>query len=209
MKPGRFHPAMPASAGTSGVSCATCGHLSCICEIRRLHKPECLFRIAATGPVGIECKHGRDCCSICDPCTCASLQRDVSGYRAGWDGQKRGADQRAVSEWFSSAGGKATFQDAVKRAGMEFGELVAAADSGDIEHAREEMADVTLALLMAAEIAGFDLLTAVRWKQDINNKRKWRVDENGCLHHVKGSDPRDVKALDTASLSQDSARAKS
>ena len=41
------------------------------CAIRKGHKGNCLYRIAATGGVGIECDHGRDVCAICDPCTCA------------------------------------------------------------------------------------------------------------------------------------------
>lgn len=43
----------------------------------------------------------------------------------------------------------------------------------------------------AAEIAGFDLEAAILEKLAINERRKWNVDSDGCLHHVKGSDPRE------------------
>lgn len=58
------------STTTAQVGCETCGHLACVCGIRREHDEECKFRIAATGSVGIECSHGRDVCPVCDPCTC-------------------------------------------------------------------------------------------------------------------------------------------
>lgn len=75
MKPERFHPALKPGdypPNPTGTSCGTCGHFACVCVIRLRHKADCRFRIAATGCVGIECKHGRDCCSICDPCTCGA-----------------------------------------------------------------------------------------------------------------------------------------
>jgi hypothetical protein len=51
--------------------CATCRHLACVCKIQRTHAVHCSFRIAATCPIGIPCEpHGRDCCPICDACTC-------------------------------------------------------------------------------------------------------------------------------------------
>ena len=54
----------------SGIGCETCGHLACVCLIQSLHGPTCKFRVSATCAVPIECEHGRDCCPICDPCTC-------------------------------------------------------------------------------------------------------------------------------------------
>lgn len=63
------------------------------------------------------------------------------------------------------------------------------------DNIREEMADVTMCLMMAAEIAGFDLLDAVLEKIIINEKRQWTVDAEGCLHHVKGSDPRESSGI--------------
>lgn len=50
--------------------CPTCGHLSCVCRIKKNHSKDCKFRLATTCAVGIECEHGRDVCPICDPCTC-------------------------------------------------------------------------------------------------------------------------------------------
>lgn len=34
------------------------------------HEKDCKYKKALECPVGIECKHGYDCCPICDPCTC-------------------------------------------------------------------------------------------------------------------------------------------
>lgn len=52
------------------IGCKTCKHIACVCTILSSHEPECKFRKAATCVVGIECEHNRDCCFICDPCTC-------------------------------------------------------------------------------------------------------------------------------------------
>ena len=52
------------------INCKVCGHIACVCSIINRHEIKCAFRISATCSVGIECKHGRDTCSICDPCTC-------------------------------------------------------------------------------------------------------------------------------------------
>lgn len=54
------------------MACATCGHLACVCEIKRLHAEDCPFRISATCPVGVECEHGYDVCPECDSCTCGA-----------------------------------------------------------------------------------------------------------------------------------------
>lgn len=73
MKPERFHPAavgMYPSAHDG--MCGKCGHFACVCIIRAKHKKKCRFRVAATCAIGIPCDHGRDCCPICDPCTCGA-----------------------------------------------------------------------------------------------------------------------------------------
>jgi len=103
----------------------------------------------------------------------------------------RSAEQIAVVNWFYRNGGKATALSATKRIAEELKELLDAVEHGDFEHAREEAADVGICLLMASECLGFDLFAAMRWKQSINDHRQWHADEHGCLHHVKGTDPRD------------------
>ena len=70
-------------------------------------------------------------------------------------------------------------------------ELAAAVQMEDV---RDEAADTAMCLFMVAEIAGFDLLQAVADKLAINEQRQWIVDAAGCLHHVKGSDPRESLA---------------
>ena len=70
MGPMRFHGA--AMTTLSSIGCDICGHLACVCGIVANHDELCMFRIAAAGPVGIPCVHGRECCPICDPCTCES-----------------------------------------------------------------------------------------------------------------------------------------
>lgn len=42
------------------------------------HVPECKFRIAASGPIAIECEHGYDCCPKCDPCTCPKEEEKLN-----------------------------------------------------------------------------------------------------------------------------------
>jgi hypothetical protein len=54
------------------VGCGNCGHLACVCSINRRHNEGCKFRRAATCPVGIACRHDRDTCPDCDPCTCGA-----------------------------------------------------------------------------------------------------------------------------------------
>lgn len=99
--------------------------------------------------------------------------------------------QTRVQAWFLSNKGHANAEAAIHRALREFDELLKAVEQGNLEHIQEEAADVMLCLLVFADIAGFDLLEAVNRKHAINEQRKWRVDEAGCLHHIKGSDPRE------------------
>jgi NTP pyrophosphatase (non-canonical NTP hydrolase) len=103
--------------------------------------------------------------------------------------------QQRIAEWFRDAGGNVTALNSAKRAEVEMRELIEALESGDMAHAREEAADVCLALMITAQCGGFDLLDAVSWKHSINKKRRWRVDENGCLSHIKGSDPREGQCV--------------
>lgn len=50
----------------------SCEHIACVCSIRKNHKPECLFRKAATCAIPIACEHDRDCCPECDACNCGA-----------------------------------------------------------------------------------------------------------------------------------------
>ena len=52
------------------MGCAACGHLACVCTILVSHREGCGFRRSVVCPIPVECEHGRDVCSICDPCTC-------------------------------------------------------------------------------------------------------------------------------------------
>lgn len=47
-----------------------CGHIVCVCHIKKNHKDGCKFRLASTCAVPFECEHGFDACPTCDPCTC-------------------------------------------------------------------------------------------------------------------------------------------
>ena len=72
MKPERFHPAYVPTGQAPGTACSTCGFFDCVCAIKIDHKDGCRYKAAMLCPVGIACSdHGRDVCSICDPCTCA------------------------------------------------------------------------------------------------------------------------------------------
>lgn len=96
--------------------------------------------------------------------------------------------QQKIVAWYRSNGGHSSLKAAVDRAIDECLELGFAANREEI---REEMAGVTMCLMTAAEIVGFDLEAAILEKLAINEQRKWTVDSDGCLHHVKGSDPRE------------------
>jgi hypothetical protein len=59
------------------IGCDKCGHLACVCVMQKRHKIACAFLISATCAIPIECRHGRDVCSICDPRTCGAGIEDV------------------------------------------------------------------------------------------------------------------------------------
>lgn len=65
-----------------------CKQIACCCWVFTKHPdPKCKFRVSMLCPVGVECDHGRDVCSICDPCTCdpatvAQYQALIRGQRA-------------------------------------------------------------------------------------------------------------------------------
>jgi NTP pyrophosphatase (non-canonical NTP hydrolase) len=107
------------------------------------------------------------------------------------------SDQQRIASWFAANGGKPSLLNSIRRTEKEFDELKAAVESGDAGSVREEFADVGICLMLAAHEAGFDLLDAMRWKHTINEQRHWRVDELGCLSHIKGTDPRDVPTADS------------
>jgi NTP pyrophosphatase (non-canonical NTP hydrolase) len=109
--------------------------------------------------------------------------------------QLRSREQRDISSWFDRNKGSCDTHASVCRASTEMVELLVAAKSGNVEAVREEAADVAICLYLTAEKAGFDLQDAVRWKHSINESRKWYVDDLGCLHHVKGSDPREKEPV--------------
>ena len=96
--------------------------------------------------------------------------------------------QKRIADWYQRNGGHADVTAALNRIESEMKEIRRCTTMAEV---REESADVAMCLLMAAEIAGFDLIDAVREKLAINERRRWTVDANGCLHHVKGSDPRE------------------
>lgn len=52
------------------VFCQECGQCPCCCGVRKNHAEDCKFRKAVECSVAIECDHGHDVCSECDPCTC-------------------------------------------------------------------------------------------------------------------------------------------
>lgn len=106
----------------------------------------------------------------------------------------RSAIQRHVVEWYERNGGCASIKDAINRMEKEIDELYQVA--GINTHATkaiEEVADVGICLAIVAERIGVDLLSIMQWKMGINEVRKWNVAEDGTLHHIKSTDPRDKK----------------
>jgi hypothetical protein len=53
-------------------ACSVCRRFACVCMARKNHRDDCKFLRAVSGPVAIECEHGRDVCGVCDPCTCGA-----------------------------------------------------------------------------------------------------------------------------------------
>lgn len=102
--------------------------------------------------------------------------------------------QEAINQWYTSNGGHATLESALQRVAMEYVELQNAKTPADI---REEMADVVMCLFQAASIAGFDLIDAVWEKLAVNQKRKWTVSADGCLHHVRDIKVGDIVTCDS------------
>jgi hypothetical protein len=51
-------------------ACPKCKHFACVCKTLEEHHESCLFRLAVTCAISIECDHGFDVCPTCDPCTC-------------------------------------------------------------------------------------------------------------------------------------------
>lgn len=50
--------------------CVVCGHIACVCQLRRMHKHDCKYLRSKTCAVPIACEHGHDVCPICDVCDC-------------------------------------------------------------------------------------------------------------------------------------------
>lgn len=104
----------------------------------------------------------------------------------------RSKEQIAVIEWFKKHGGtNIAVSIAAERMHDEVFELEECLSRNDLKNIREEVADIGICLMMVAELANFDLLEAIRWKQEINNQRVWKIDALGCLSHVPVSDPRE------------------
>lgn len=106
----------------------------------------------------------------------------------------RSTEQRYIGEWYRENGGHATPINAAKRMQKELKELIDALEIGDIEGAKEELADVAICGDIVAEALAFCRLRKVYWKMRINEAREWEVDAEGCLSHVRGTDPREVCA---------------
>ena len=56
-------------------ACPTCEHFTCVCDVMAQHEPDCKYRRAVCCSVAIECDHGYDVCTECDPCTCSVYKR--------------------------------------------------------------------------------------------------------------------------------------
>lgn len=45
-------------------------HRAILAYAFKQHKSTCPQNLARSGAAAVECKHGYDCCPICDQCTC-------------------------------------------------------------------------------------------------------------------------------------------
>ena len=55
-------------------ACEVCGFFECICEMRKLHRSDCLYLQAMEMWIATECEqHGREDCSDCYHCTCGAV----------------------------------------------------------------------------------------------------------------------------------------
>jgi NTP pyrophosphatase (non-canonical NTP hydrolase) len=55
----------------------------------------------------------------------------------------------------------------------------------DLQHIKEEIADVAIMCYGLSEMIGIDLETAIKEKMRINEKRKYEIGSDGELHKVK------------------------
>ena len=119
-------------------------------------------------------------------------------------------DQRSIADWgYSVFGRSGDPAKVVGRALWEFAELVEELAGGeaacdmyqvskqlqrrmtrpfDQASAVDEMADVVIVLMRAADECGFDLMKTVDAKMQINRSRKWKVTGDGLGQHVETQD---------------------
>lgn len=96
-----------------------------------------------------------------------------------------------IALWYIANGGRASIRSRIARANKEMAELMeAVSDEASNPELLEEMADVVICLTIAANGLRSSLAGEVARKLAINHLRKWQVQNDGTLKHVKGSDPR-------------------
>lgn len=93
--------------------------------------------------------------------------------------------QATINEWAYSVGINAAPIRSVERAVEEIDEALAELRAGGTAKAGVEIADAIICLMVAASRLGVDIQAEIDAKMQINRARQWRVDETGCVYHVK------------------------
>jgi phosphoribosyl-ATP pyrophosphohydrolase len=96
--------------------------------------------------------------------------------------------QFTINCWTNDIGIKPAKMSILTRANEEMAELLNAGAKDDAHDVREEMADVVICLMVAAQTWGFNLDVEISRKMKINRTRTWIIDETtGQAHHVKST----------------------
>lgn len=94
-----------------------------------------------------------------------------------WNGEE-------ISDWAHHQFGPQSAMSIALRMNKEMPELLLALYNGELEHVRDEIADLAIFLLQIIHVTGLDLQTIVNDKMDINVQREWEIKNDGSFQHV-------------------------
>lgn len=94
--------------------------------------------------------------------------------------------QETITAWSRQTFGEAlSLATIAARANQEMAELIRKTTAPHTDHAAiaEECADVLIVMYRLVEACGFDIHEEVNRKMEINRKRIWHLDGDGCGQH--------------------------
>lgn len=92
---------------------------------------------------------------------------------------------RDYLDWADGIFSHVSVENEVKHFLEEVDELVEAVENEDIEEIGKEMSDVIMLAMWLGHRFGLDPSDEFEKKFQINLKRKWQEDPDGCMRHVK------------------------